>query len=248
MTGNPESQMLSPILIPGLLITATDTSVGKTLVAGAIADYFRRRRYRVAVAKPVATGCVHRREGLVSQDAEFLAHCADARHPLDLIAPQRYAEALAPAIAAQRAKQPLDWSVINRSLQFMCQGSDVIIVEGIGGLMVPMDEHYTFLDVAKWLALPTLIVARPSLGTINHTLLTLALLRQRNVKVAGVVINRYPTDTPSTAEETNPSAIEKWGHIPILAILPDEKIEKDKLPLGVIAAIESVDWLAWLTH
>ena len=73
--------MLRPVPLPGLFVTGTDTGVGKTVVAGTIADWFRRRRNRVAVLKPVATGCVRRREGLVSEDAEFLAVCADARHP-----------------------------------------------------------------------------------------------------------------------------------------------------------------------
>src|SRR4030095_9142575 len=89
---------------------------------------------RVAVLKPAATGCVRRREGLVSEDAEFLAVCADARHPLDLICPQRYVEPLAPAGAAERAKQPLDWSAIQRSIDLMSRDSDVLIVEGVGGI------------------------------------------------------------------------------------------------------------------
>src|SRR3954468_1496419 len=97
--------MLSPPGIPGLLITGTDTNIGKTIVAGAIAHHFRRRGVKVGVFKPMASGCVKRREGLVSEDAEFLAHCADADHPLDLIAPQRYLEPLAPAVAAQRLKE-----------------------------------------------------------------------------------------------------------------------------------------------
>src|ERR1700722_15978150 len=184
--------MLHPLPIPGLFITGTDTGVGKTVIAGAIAQWFVRRGAKVAVCKPVATGCVHRREGLVSEDAEFLAVCADSRHPLDLICPQRFAEPLAPAIAAQRAGQALDWDAIDRSLQEMCGGSDVMIVEGVGGIMVPMDTVSTLLQVAHWLQLPTVIVARPGLGTINHTLLTIGALRAAGVDVAGVVINRYP--------------------------------------------------------
>src|SRR5687768_15526276 len=88
-------EMLRPVPIPGLFVTGTDTGVGKTVVAGAIAHWLRNQGRRVAVLKPVGTGCVRRREGLVSEDAEFLAVCADARHPLDLICPQRYAEPLA---------------------------------------------------------------------------------------------------------------------------------------------------------
>src|SRR5215218_888455 len=158
--------MLSPITIPGLFITATDTDVGKTVVAGAIANYFLRQGARVAVSKPIATGCVRRREGLVSEDAEFLAHCADARFPLDVICPQRYAEPLAPSVAAERAKQPVDWDAVARSLRMIEAGSDVLVVEGVGGVMVPLDAKHTVLDLARWLRLPAIVVARPGLGTI----------------------------------------------------------------------------------
>jgi len=181
--------LLNPITIPGLFITGTDTGVGKTVIAGAIADWFRRRRFRVAVSKFVATGCEKRREGLVSEDAEFLAHCADASFPLDVICPQCYAESLAPAVAAERADQPLDWTAIQRSLTNMSAASDVIIVEGVGGILVPLDTKKTVLDVAIELRLPTIIVARPVLGTINHTLVTIDCLRRANVALAFFLIN-----------------------------------------------------------
>src|SRR5208283_132197 len=156
---------LSPVTIPGLLVVGTDTGVGKTLVAGAIADWFRRRGFRVAVCKPVATGCVHRREGLVSEDAEFLAHHADAKFPLDVICPQRFAEPLAPAVAAQRAGQSVDWPAIDRAIQTMSRQSDILIVEGVGGVCVPIDPSYTVLNMIRWLNLPAVIVARAGLGT-----------------------------------------------------------------------------------
>jgi dethiobiotin synthetase len=235
--------MLRPPNIPGLLITGTDTGIGKTVIAGAIADWFRRRPYRVAVLKPAGSGCVRRREGLVSEDAEFLAHCADARFPLDVICPVRYAEPLAPAIAAERAKEALDWEAVNRSIAAMSGGSDVMIVEGVGGLMVPMDERHTFLDVARWLTLPAVVVARPNLGTINHTLLTVNALHSAGVSVAGVVINRYPAQNADIASETNPRAIERWGKVPVLCVVPDVAGGvKDHLHADVIAAVGTVDW------
>jgi dethiobiotin synthetase len=234
--------MLQPIPIPALLVTGTDTGVGKTLVAGAIGNWFKRRGFRVSVLKPCATGCVHRREGLVSEDAEFLAHCADARFSLDVICPQCYAEPLAPAIAAERAHKPLDWQAIDRSIAAMSAESDVMIIEGVGGLMVPMDAKHTFRDVAQWLNVPTVVVARPGLGTINHTLLTVASLRDAKVPVAGVVINRYPPDGASVAEETNPRAIEKWGKVPVLCLVPEDKLGGLTLPDGIVSAIDSVDW------
>jgi dethiobiotin synthetase len=235
--------MLAAIPIPGLLITGTDTGVGKTLVAGAIAHWFRRRGKRVAVCKPCATGCVHRREGLVSEDAEFLAHCAGTPHPPHLVCPQCYAEPLAPAVAAERAKQPLDWPAIDRAVQSMAADAGVMIVEGIGGILTPMDAKSTFLDVAAWLKLPAVIVARPGLGTLNHTLLTCLALRSRNVPIAGVVIDGYPARTPSAAEETNPRAIEKWGKTSVLCVVPHVTGPlKPNLPPDVLAAIHSVDW------
>lgn len=234
--------MITSLGIPGLFVTGTDTGVGKTVIAGAIASWFKRRDRKVAVCKIAATGCVHRREGLVSEDAEFLAACAGARHPLDLIAPQRYSEPLAPAIAAERARRPIDWFLINNSIRLMSRGSDLMIVEGVGGIMVPMDDKHTVLDVAVALKVPAIIVARPALGTINHTLLTINALRDAGVQVAGVVINQYRTDGAGIAEETNPRAIERWGKVPVLAIIPDEKVVGSELPAGIVSAINAVDW------
>ena len=235
--------MLQPSPIPGLLITGTDTGIGKTLIAGAIAANLRRQGFRVGVLKPAASGCVKRREGLVSEDAEFLAHCADSPHPLDIIAPQRFAEPLAPAVAAKRLGVTLDWESIQRSLTMIARDSDVLIVEGVGGIMVPMDAKHTMLDVAQWLKLPAVVVARPNLGTINHTLLTVNALRGAKVKVAGVVINRYPAEMPGVAEETNPRAIEQWGKAPVLCVAPEVKGKIGfNMPEDIAAAIATVDW------
>jgi dethiobiotin synthetase len=180
---------------------------------------------------------------LVSEDAEFLAHCADSPHPLDVIAPVRYAEPLAPAVAAERLKEKVDWAPVRRSLRAICRDSDVLIVEGVGGIRVPMDQTHTVLDVAEWLALPAVVVARPGLGTINHTLLTVDAWRSRDVPVAGVVINRYPAESADVAEETNPRAIEKWGKVPVLCLVPEVTEPMGlRLPADVSAAIATVDW------
>src|SRR5437762_14226630 len=119
--------MLKPLTIPGLLITGTDTGIGKTVIAGAIAQWFRINRKHVAVCKPCGSGCVHRREGLVSEDAEFLAHCADARAPLHIICPQRYAEPLAPGVAGPRVGEPIDWNEVQRAIDEMSVDSDVMV-------------------------------------------------------------------------------------------------------------------------
>jgi dethiobiotin synthetase len=237
--------MLTRPTIPGLFITGTDTEVGKTVVAAAIAASVVRRRKRVGVCKPIASGAVKRREGWVSEDAELLAHHAKTPFPLEIVCPQRFVEPLAPAIAAQRAKEHVDWPAIDRALKTICAGSDFLIVEGVGGIMVPLDRQHTVLDMAQWLNLPAVIVARPGLGTINHTLMTAAVLRQANVPVAGVIINQYPSETPTIPEETNPRAIEQWGKLRVLCLAPRfAALPNPDLPEDFLAAIDSVDWIA----
>jgi dethiobiotin synthetase len=230
--------MLHPIKIPGLFITATDTGVGKTVIASAIANWFHRRGHRVGVCKIAATGCVRRGDQLISEDAESLSQAVGSRFSLETICPIRYAEPLAPAVAAQRAGAPLDWSLLQASLDTQASQSDVLIVEGVGGVIVPMDDRYTVLDVARWLELPAVVVARAGLGTINHTLLTVNALRGADVPVAGVVINRYPVTMVDAAVETNPAAIEKWGRMPVLCRVPDMQVLTDPNP-----EMESVDWM-----
>ena len=225
----------------GLFVTGTDTGVGKTVVAAAIAYALRRRGLRVGICKVAATGCERRREGLVSDDAEYLAHWADSRHRLDVVCPQRFAEPLAPAVAAERAGTVLDWAAIRDALDVIASDSDVLVVEGVGGVLVPMDGGHTVLDLMRALALPAVVVARAGLGTINHTLLTVGALRAAGVAVAGVVVNRYPADA-DVATETNPASIERWGRVPVLAICPDEPFTPPALPAGVAEAVGAVDW------
>ncbi len=235
--------MLAAVRKPGLFVTGTDTGVGKTVAAAAIARYFRTRGRRVGVCKVAATGCERRREGLVSPDAEYLAHWADATEPLDVVCPQRWAEPLAPAVAGGREGRMIDWTAVRSSLVEVAGRNEVVVVEGVGGVMVPMDEQHTVLDVARWLMLPTVVVARPGLGTINHTLLTVNALRAAGVPVAGVVVNRYPPpDEADVAAETNPAAIAWWGKVPVLCLCPDEPFEPPEMPDGVFEAVVTVDW------
>jgi dethiobiotin synthetase len=124
----------------------------------------------------------------------------------------------------------------------MAVGSGVMIVEGVGGVMVPLDERATVLHLASWLGLPAIVVARPGLGTINHTLLTLAALHSAGIEVAGVVINRYPAENASIAEETNPRAIERWGGTHVLCIVPEQPVQRVSVPTEIAAAIDLVDW------
>ena len=144
--------MLSRCPIPGLFITGTDTGVGKTLVAAAIANWFVRhgvfaRRCASRWPPDAYTGA----EGLVSEDAEFLAHHARAKFPLNTICPQRFTDPWRPPSRPSTTKQKIDWNAIDSAIAMMVGSSDVLIVEGVGGILVPVDKQLTVLDMAKWL-------------------------------------------------------------------------------------------------
>lgn len=207
----------------GWFVTGTDTGVGKTVIAGAMARLAVELGARVGVMKPVATGCRHDpRLGLISADAEFLAHCADARENLETVNPVRYAGELAPMVAAEREHRPIDWKAI-RTNWARLRESDRVVVEGIGGLLVPIDGEHSVADLAAEMELPLVIVARPGLGTINHTLLTIEAARQRRLPIAAVVINSYQPDSATLAEETNPEIIARLTGMRIPLIVPYDR-------------------------
>lgn len=223
--------LLSPpprLTKPGLFVTGTDTGVGKTAVTCAIAAALRRQRrgLRVGVCKPMATGCRRDREGLVSEDAEALAHFADCRQPLDVINPVRYAPPVAPAVAAEMTGEAVEFGAIARCLEILDESSDAMIVEGVGGLLVPIDHRdarRTVLDLAVELGYPVLIVCRAGLGTLNHTAMTVSLLKSAGLRVAGLAMNFYEADA---ARATDPSIagnrvwLERMNGVPILAVAP----------------------------
>ena len=241
---------------PGLFVTGTDTEVGKTVVSCAIAAALRRQRsgVTVGVCKPFATGCRKDREGLVNEDAEALAHFADCRLPLDVINPLRFREPLAPAAAAQNLGVPTDWDELATAVQEIDGYGDAVVAEGAGGLMVPLDADWpelTWLDTGLF-GLPAVVVARAGLGTLNHTAMTVKLLVDAGVKVAGVVINGYEPDEAAAMSDdasrpSNPRWIERMTGVKVLALVPRVGGGQVDPARGVIApavldAVAAVDW------
>ncbi len=214
----------------GWFVTGTDTGVGKTVVAGILARLLREQGRRVGVFKPLATGCRRdARLGLVCGDAEFLAHCADAAENLETINPVRYAEEAAPLVAAEKTRRPVDWERIDACWERIRAAADHVIVEGAGGLLAPIDARRSMADLAARLGLPLVIVARASLGTINHTLLALEAARRRGLTVAAVVVNHYRPSSASLAEETAADVIHRLGKVPMPPVVPfDPRVDVEK--------------------
>jgi dethiobiotin synthetase len=158
---------------PGLFITGTDTGVGKTYVATRIAAALVQRGYRVGVYKPAASGCVRRGRQLLSEDAAALWEAAGKPGRLAAVCPQRFAAPLAPHLAARAVGRQIDRDLLRRGLDYWRRRSDVVLVEGAGGLMSPLSEADYVADLAAEFGLPLVVVVANQLGAINQTLQTL---------------------------------------------------------------------------
>lgn len=229
----------------GLFITGTDTGVGKTLIAGAIAKILDDKGLKVGVFKPIATGCKHSWEGLTSNDTEFLAYCANSDLPLSTITPVGYSTPAAPVVSAARDGPAIDFDRIATTYKDICQNSNIVIIEGIGGVRVPLTEEFDLLDLAVEFAMPIVIVARPNLGTINHTLMTIDCVRAAELKIAGVVINGYKATESIIAEDTAPEVIAKCSGADILSVVPfDDTVDIEEPNLGefIVGSLIDCDW------
>ncbi len=177
--------------LPGLFITGTDTGVGKTYVAALIARHLAGEGRKVGVYKPAASGCPRHGGQLVSEDAVALWEAAGRPGELDRVCPQRFAAALAPHLAARAEGRTLDSRLLRDGLEYWRQRSEIVLVEGAGGLMSPMGEEEYVADLAEEFDFALVVVSRNALGTINQTLQTLitAAVFREGLPVAGIVLN-----------------------------------------------------------
>src|SRR5574341_731696 len=202
----------------GIFVTGTDTGVGKTAVAAGLAGALKKRGYSVGVMKTVQSGAAVRNGELYSQDAEFLMAAAD-KVDAELVCPVLLREALAPCVAAQIEGKDIDLSLIKDAYTELEKRHNIVIVEGAGGIAVPLKEKFLISNLITYLGIPAVIIARAGLGTINHTLLTIEHAKSSGIPVIGVVLNNY---RGGIAEETNPKIITELTGVPVLGIIPHD--------------------------
>ena len=191
----------------GVLITGTDTGIGKTLISCALARCFRDRGIDVGVMKPVASGGVRTADGLASEDAVLLCEAARVDDPLDRINPVVLAPPLAPVPAAAISAVAVDLKAVVEGFRWLSERHEIVLVEGVGGVLVPLVRGVTVADLARRLDLPAIVVSRTDLGTVNHTLLTIEALQRRDVRILGVVFNRLHGGDPGDDERTGPDEV-----------------------------------------
>jgi len=207
-------------MMRSFLVTGTDTGVGKTFVAGGIAAALARRGVDVGVMKPFATGAIRVGGRLVSEDAQFLRKASGVEDPLDLINPSCLRPPLAPFMAARVAGTSIDLDAVRAAWRKLTALHSTMVVEGVGGLLVPLVTGWTVADLARDWKLPLVVVTRPALGTINHTKLTVMAARAAKLRILGLVINSAVPTRRGLAERLNPAALEAETRVPILAEIP----------------------------
>lgn len=205
----------------GFFVTGTDTGVGKTVVTAALAAALREAGVEVGVMKPVETGVPPETHPEDGSDAQALARAAGVSDPPELVGPVRLREPLAPLVAARLEGREVSLAAILEAYRALRARHAFMLVEGAGGIAVPVAPGLLMSDLARAMELPLLIVARASLGTINHTVLTVQFARAAGLEVAGVVINGVSAD-PDLAEQTSPAVIAEMTGVPVLAKLPRE--------------------------
>jgi dethiobiotin synthetase len=199
--------------VRGVFVTGTGTEVGKTVVAAVIARTAARRGERVAVFKPAVSGLDEGGE----PDHALLRRAAGSEQSDDGVAPYRYGPPVSPHLGAELAGETIDPARLRESARTAARSAELLVVEGVGGFLVPLTFGYLVRDLARDLGLPVVIAGPPGLGTINHTLLTVEAVRSVGLEVIAVVLTPWP-ERPGDVERSNREAIERLGAVRVEAL------------------------------
>ncbi|MBF0554548.1 MAG: dethiobiotin synthase [Nitrospirae bacterium] len=202
----------------GFFVTGTDTGVGKTVVSALMAVMLMEKGFNVIVRKPIETGCTAVNNTLIPKDGLFLRTITGSTEAPDVITPIRFVHPLAPLAAATAENSPIDITEIYKSFEGI-DNSSVTIIEGVGGLLVPITKTFFVADLIRKLNLPAILVSSNRLGTINHTLLSLEYMKNKSITVAGIVFNNTAGEHDMSAN-TNIGLIRQLTGVPVIAAVP----------------------------
>lgn len=214
----------------GVFVTGTGTEVGKSVVAAVIAAEAAAEGLSVAVFKPAVSGLDEGGEA----DHELLARASGSAQGEDEIAPYRYGPPVSPHLAAEMAGEEIDADLLERAAEDAAAGAEAVVVEGVGGLMVPLRPDYLVRNLAAQLGHPLVIVAHAGLGTINHTLLSIEAAWTAELEVRAVVLNRWPAE-PGRLEESNRETIAELTGVEVATLAEVDLADPDDWPrLGLL--------------
>ena len=216
----------------GIFVTGTDTGIGKTVVAATLLSLLRRDGIDAVPMKPVQTGCEKRGNKLIAPDIEFALRVAGLDpvngDEMEMMCPYRFEPACSPHLAAERAGRTIETGHILDCYRELAGRHKMIVVEGAGGVMVPVAGNVLMIDLMTRLGLPVILVARPGLGTINHTLLSLRALNHAGLNVLGVIFNETSTGSHGYIEQDNFETIRRLGNTNVLGHMPFIKNIEDE--------------------
>jgi dethiobiotin synthetase len=204
----------------GYFISGTDTGVGKTVVTACLLAFYRKHSINTGIMKPIETGIDPNCSSEVNSDAKFLLTVSGNQDTLEEVCPIRLKPTAAPLQAARIQGQSLSIDSILEKFQRLQKKYDQVLVEGIGGLLVPLKADYLVLDLIKTMQLPLIIVSRFSLGTLNHTLLTLKAAQVAKIEVAGIILNHSANRPLNEIELGQKALIEELSGVPIIGQCP----------------------------
>lgn len=206
----------------GLFIIGTDTGVGKTLITASL-SWKLSKKYNISVMKPFATGNKIFSKEYNSKDLAIISKSINLQEKQSLLNPSYYNLPSSPYMAYKLLNsRPPNLNLILKNINYLKNKYDLVLVEGIGGLMVPLNRKYTLLNFIKKTKLDVIIITTPRLGTLNHTLLTVKICELNSINVKGLIVNKMPSN-PNIVELNTPRFLHELTNIPIIGTVPNLK-------------------------
>jgi dethiobiotin synthetase len=203
----------------GFFVTGTDTGVGKTVIAVALIKALHILGLKACGMKPIETGCIKEGDVLIPSDGMFIKTIARMEENITYVSPYCFESPLSPLAASEIERVSIDFEKILLAYKDLSRLYDAVVVEGIGGLLVPIKRDYFVLDLARDFGLPLIVVSGLGLGTLNHTMLTVNYALKTGLDVAGIILNSNHPPKETLAEDTNPDILKQISPVPLIGII-----------------------------